>query len=70
MKGTKPDFHAAMDGEKAKTLYDYFLNRLETLYGAKDKIFPGAFGQYMNIEQVNDGPVTLVIDSIKDPKLQ
>lgn len=33
-----------------------------------DKVFPGAFGQYMNIETVADGPVTLVIDSIKDEK--
>jgi hypothetical protein len=29
---------------------------------------PGAFGQYMNIESVADGPVTLVIDSVKDEK--
>ena len=31
-------------------------------------VFPGAFGQYMNIEMVNDGPVTLIIESNKDPK--
>ena len=31
-------------------------------------VYPGAFGQYMNIEIVNDGPVTLIIDSVKDPK--
>jgi len=33
-----------------------------------DKVQPGAFGQYMNIEMVCDGPVTLTIDSIKDEK--
>lgn len=31
-------------------------------------IYPGSFGNYMNIETVCDGPVTLVIDSVKDPK--
>ena len=40
------------------------------MYGKKDMVFPGNFGNHMNIEMVNDGPVTLVIDSVKDPKLQ
>ena len=31
-------------------------------------MLPGAFGQYMNIETVCDGPVTLVWESQKDPK--
>mmetsp|Transcript_32897 Transcript_32897/g.50302 ORF Transcript_32897/g.50302 Transcript_32897/m.50302 type:complete len:80 (-) Transcript_32897:73-312(-) len=57
-----------MPGEEAKVLYDYFLTKLAALYGEQEKIYPGAFGQYMNIEMVNDGPVTLVVDSIKDPK--
>ena len=33
-------------------------------------MLPGAFGQYMNVEIVGDGPVTLVIDSIKPEKEQ
>ena len=70
LKGTKPDFHDAMAGEQAKILYDYFLDNLARTYGKPEKVFPGAFGEYMNIEMVNDGPVTLVVDSIKDPKLQ
>ena len=68
-KGSKPDFHGAMQGDQARVLYDYFLKRLTELYGKKDKIFLGAFGEYMNIEQVNDGPVTLTLESIKDPKM-
>ena len=57
-----------MNGDQAKPLYDMFLEKLEKSYGKPDKVFPGAFGQHMNIEMVNDGPVTLVIDSVKDPK--
>ena len=68
LKGSKPDFHGAMNGELAKPLYDLFLEKLEKAYGKDDKIFPGAFGQYMNIETVCDGPVTITIDSIKEPK--
>lgn len=36
---------------------------------AKDRyVYPGSFGNYMNIETVCDGPLTLVIDSVKDPR--
>ena len=74
MKGTKPDFHAAMAGEQANVLYEEFLSSLDKEYKAMqaklkiktDKeghVFPGAFGQYMNIEMVNDGPVTLIMES-------
>ena len=79
MKGTKPDFHGAMAGEEAKVLYDQFLENLAAEYrsmqsklkGETNKschVFPGAFGQHMSIEMVNDGPATLIIDSVKDPK--
>ena len=68
LKGTKPDFHDAMAGEEAKVLYDMFLEKLEKAYGEPDKVFPGAFGQRMEIEMVNDGPCTLVIESKKEPK--
>ena len=78
-KGTKPDFHLAMQGLPAKELYEQFLKDLSHEYKAmqsklkiktkkRDPVLPGAFGQHMNIEMVNDGPVTLVIESKKDPK--
>ena len=67
LKGTKPDFHNAMQNESAQILYNQFLEHLRTIY-APDRVKPGAFGQYMNVEIVGDGPVTLVIDSIKDEK--
>ena len=69
MKGTKPDFHNAMQGESAYPLFNEFLARLRHDY-REDGVFPGAFGQYMNVEIVGDGPVTLVIDSVKDEKAQ
>lgn len=34
----------------------------------KEPVLPGSFGNYMNINMTNDGPVTLVLDSIKDPR--
>ena len=72
--GTKPDFHDAMGGDQARELYEQFLEDLTREYKtmqAKLKIntsnsapvLPGAFGEYMNIEMVNDGPVTLVLES-------
>jgi D-aminoacyl-tRNA deacylase len=67
LKGTKPDFHDAMPGETALPLFNEFLGYLRKQYRA-DKVQPGAFGEYMNVEIVGDGPVTLVIDSVKDPK--
>jgi hypothetical protein len=33
-------------------------------------VYPGAFGEYMNVEIVGDGPVTIVIDSVKDEKAE
>ena len=78
LKGTKPDFHHAMDGEKAKELYDFFLAKLAAEYHAvqkqakaaltQDPVLPGAFGQYMVTEMVSDGPVTLVMESSVDEK--
>jgi len=59
MKGNKPDFHKAMDGEKAKVLYEQFVGILRKGY-KPDKVQTGAFGQMMEVEIVNDGPVTLI----------
>lgn len=65
MKGNKPDFHGAMEGDQAKILFDKFVDKLRTLYIA-DRVQTGAFGEYMNVHFVNDGPVTIVWDSDKD----
>jgi hypothetical protein len=58
-----------MNGDEALPLYNSFLDYLKKAYHV-ERVKPGAFGQYMNVEIVGDGPVTLVIDSVKDEKAQ
>ena len=58
IKGNKPDFHEAMEGEKARELFDKIVKRMREKYGEK-KIQTGAFGEYMQIEMECDGPVTI-----------
>jgi D-aminoacyl-tRNA deacylase len=65
MKGNKPDFHGAMDGDQAKILFDKFVAKLRSAY-ASDRVKTGAFGEYMNVHIINDGPVTIFWDSEKD----
>ncbi|SHO76481.1 Similar to S.cerevisiae protein DTD1 (D-Tyr-tRNA(Tyr) deacylase) [Malassezia sympodialis ATCC 42132] len=62
MKGTKPDFHLAMGGDKAQSCYNDFLAKLRDVYVA-DKIKDGQFGAMMDVSLVNDGPVTIIIDT-------
>ncbi|KAK4057720.1 D-tyrosyl-tRNA(Tyr) deacylase [Microbotryomycetes sp. JL221] len=64
-KGSKPDFHAAMPGEQSKTMYLEFLNNLRNQY-RPDKIFDGEFGAMMDVSLINDGPVTIILDSSID----
>ena len=64
MKGTKPDFHDAMEGEKAKAIFDKFVEKLRGKY-KPERIQTGTFGEYMDVHIRNDGPVTLVWDSDK-----
>ncbi|KAK4055157.1 D-tyrosyl-tRNA(Tyr) deacylase [Microbotryomycetes sp. JL201] len=64
-KGSKPDFHAAMPGDQSKKMYHDFLTTLRKQYDA-DKIFDGEFGKMMDVALVNDGPVTIILDSAVD----
>ena len=61
-KKNQPDYKLAMKSNEAQTMYNQFLNMLKEGYET-DKIHDGAFGEMMDVELVNDGPVTLVIDS-------
>ena len=58
LKGNKPDFHHAMEPEKAIILYDEFLKILKQLY-IPDRIQSGMFGEMMQVSLINDGPVTI-----------
>ena len=59
-KGRRPSWSAASPGAVSEPLYDAFCGALEAL-GAK--VERGRFGADMSVELVNDGPVTLILDS-------
>jgi D-aminoacyl-tRNA deacylase len=61
-RGKRPSFDAAARPEPARELYEYFVNRLRTL-GVSCQI--GVFQANMQVELVNSGPVTILIDSRK-----
>jgi D-aminoacyl-tRNA deacylase len=58
-KGRRPSFTQAADSEKGKALYEYFVNKLKTFI---PKVETGIFGAMMDVELVNDGPVTLIVE--------
>jgi D-tyrosyl-tRNA(Tyr) deacylase len=60
-KGNRPSYIKAARPEIAKPLYNTFVNRLSDLIGGK--IGTGEFGAMMQVELVNDGPVTIIIDT-------
>ena len=58
--GNRPSFIKAARPEKARLVYDHFVEKLKS-YGIKTKT--GKFGEYMKIEVVLDSPVTIVMGS-------
>ena len=60
-KGTKPSWHRAAKPEQAQSLFQEMTLRLKELLGRD--IATGRFGAMMDVSLVNDGPVTLIIDS-------
>jgi D-aminoacyl-tRNA deacylase len=58
-KGTRPDFSGAARKEQAEPLYERFCQELRDL-GVP--VATGVFGAYMQLELVNDGPVTIILD--------
>lgn len=68
-KGAKPDFHGAAKGEEAKSLYNLVLEKVAAgLPNGKEDIGDGVFGAMMDVALVNDGPVTIELDTEKDDK--
>lgn len=61
-KGRRPSFTEALSGHEAKKLYDEFISlcKLEI-----KKVQTGIFGEDMEVSIVNDGPITLLLDSKK-----
>ncbi len=60
-KGRRPNFERAARGEQANSLYEFFCKALSDL-GVR-KVSKGVFGADMKVELLNDGPVTIIIDS-------
>ncbi len=60
-KGNRPSYIRAARPEKAVPLYEEFIRRTGELLGRQPST--GIFGALMEIELVNDGPVTVIIDS-------
>ncbi len=58
-RGRRPGFERALPGELARPLYEHFVHALELL-GVP--VATGAFGRRMQVELVNDGPATFVLD--------
>lgn len=57
-KGRRPSFTGAEDPERASELFDYFV---EALRAEGHHVETGEFGAMMQVELVNDGPVTFVL---------
>jgi D-aminoacyl-tRNA deacylase len=60
-KGRRPSFVGAEAPEEATRLFDYFCERLRA--AGVDQVETGRFGAMMDVALVNDGPVTIVLDS-------
>ena len=61
-KGNRPSFILAAKPEKAIPLYEKMIKQIQAELGKPIKT--GVFGADMQIELVNDGPVTIIIDSL------
>ncbi len=61
-RGKRPSFDAAARPEHAKALYEYFVERIRAL-GLRCET--GRFQEMMEVELVNEGPVTILLDSKK-----
>jgi len=60
-KGKRPSYSEAMKPEKAEPFYRDFLAKFEASMGKKIK--SGCFGAHMEVSLVNNGPITIMIES-------
>lgn len=60
-KGRRPSFTGAAHPTVAKPLWEAFNDELRNVYGLR--VETGIFGAMMDVQLVNDGPVTIILDS-------
>ena len=61
-RGLRPSWSDAAPPEVAEPLYEYFVQKCRELV---ERVETGSFRKMMHVELVNDGPVTLILDSRK-----
>ena len=59
-KGRRPSFTSAALPDRAEALYNYFINKVSE---SGLKVETGSFGAHMLVKILNDGPVTIMLDS-------
>ncbi len=64
-KGRRPDFTRALNPDKSIPLYEDFIRIIKSYY-TSEKIQEGVFQAHMDVQLVNDGPVTILISSKKE----
>jgi D-tyrosyl-tRNA(Tyr) deacylase len=62
-RGKRPSFDAAAPPEKARQLYEFFVDQIRA---AGLRCETGRFQEMMKVELVNEGPVTILLDSGKE----
>jgi D-aminoacyl-tRNA deacylase len=60
MSGTRPSFSPAADADVGERLFDEFVRRATERHG---RVARGVFGAYMQVQLINDGPVTFWLQS-------
>ncbi len=70
LSSRRPDFLRSMKFEPAKKMYEYFLAQMQKKADEWKKpedpkvtVFPGVFGGDMKVEIINDGPITIIVDT-------
>ncbi len=61
-KGNRPSFNKAAKPELAENLYKFFVSEMKKHLG-NSKIKEGIFGAMMEVKIINDGPVTVLVES-------
>ena|SRR6185503_13500789 len=62
-RGRRPSWFDAAAPEVAKPLYEFFITQVQKL---STKVASGSFQAMMQVELINDGPVTILVDSRKE----